>query len=250
LPFSSRPVAAPAWPARRGSKVGGRMSSHHSARFRGPASVDADECVGRSDLFLISAGRIFLLCLILRNAPAGLRSRGSSPLNRGGRPPTPRWRQAGAALAPSSSPVSPPVRGLPPLLLGPIILATLLASLRPCGHWISPTSTRPAQDVVARASDLALVLPAVVPIAGGPAGKRSSRTMLASTGVRLGKLRSQGHREAVLIGFHGGLVALPRAGPLVRAGSCHGVRNPVVGAVRRPSRPGARLRLVVPGSAP
>jgi hypothetical protein len=70
-----------------------------------------------------------------------------------------------------------------------IILATVLVSLRIVGMDLAPSITERLQDVVPRVLTSALVLLLGIPIA--MAAGRILSTMLASTGVRLGKLRSQ-----------------------------------------------------------
>ena len=93
--------------------------------------------------------------------------------------------QRGGGVAPEL----PPSRFAGYLIFWAIILATVLVSLRIVGMDLAPSITARLQDVVPRVLTAALVLLLGIPIA--MAAGRILGTMLASTGVRLGKLRSQ-----------------------------------------------------------
>lgn len=75
------------------------------------------------------------------------------------------------------------------LMFWAIILAAVLVSLRICGMDLAPSITARLQDVVPRVLTSALVLLLGIPIA--IAAGRILGTLLASTGVKLGKVRSQ-----------------------------------------------------------
>ncbi|HZE18537.1 MAG TPA: hypothetical protein VE402_00325, partial [Candidatus Angelobacter sp.] len=79
-----------------------------------------------------------------------------------------------------------------------IILAAILVSLRVVGMDLAPSITARLQDVVPRVLTSALVLLLGVPIA--MAAGRIIGTLLAQTGVRLGRLRSQ-MLVSVLVAF-------------------------------------------------
>jgi hypothetical protein len=132
-------------------------------------------------LFLISAGVFllgWLLATLLSRVVQGLFSLIGVDASYA------RLRQRGG-LAPELS----PSRFAGYLLFWAIILATVLVSLRIVGMDLAPSITARLQDVVPRVLTSALVLLLGVPIAMA-AGKIIG-TLLASTGVRLGKLRSQ-----------------------------------------------------------
>jgi hypothetical protein len=95
-----------------------------------------------------------------------------------------RLRTAGG-LAPELS----PSRLAGYFIFWAILLAAILVSLRVVGMDLAPSITARLQDVVPRVLTSALVLLLGIPIAVG-AG-RIIGTLLMSTGVRLGKLRSQ-----------------------------------------------------------
>ncbi|HEY2924131.1 MAG TPA: hypothetical protein VGJ98_04125 [Candidatus Eisenbacteria bacterium] len=95
-----------------------------------------------------------------------------------------RLRSAGG-LAPELS----PSRLAGYVIFWAILLAAVLVSLRVVGMDLAPSITERLQDVVPRVLTSALVLLLGIPIAVG-AG-RIIGTLLASTGVRLGRLRSQ-----------------------------------------------------------
>jgi len=132
-------------------------------------------------LFLISAGVFlvgWLLATLLSRLVQGLFSLIGVDASYA------RLRQRGG-LAPELS----PSRFAGYLLFWAIILATLLVSLRVVGMDLIQSITARLQDVVPRVVTSALVLLLGVPIAVA-AGKIIA-TMLASTGVRIGKVRSQ-----------------------------------------------------------
>lgn|GEM_PF-981772 len=141
-------------------------------------------------LFLISAG-VFLLGWIL----ATLFSRLVQALFAliGLDASYARLRQGGVM-----APELPPSRFAGYLIFWAIILATILVSLRIVGMDLAPSITARLQDVVPRVLTSALVLLLGVPIA--MAAGRILGTMLASTGVRLSKLRSQ-ILASVLVAF-------------------------------------------------
>ena len=87
------------------------------------------------------------------------------------------------------APELPPSRFAGYLMFWAIILAAVLVSLRIVGMDLAPSITARLSDVVPRVLTSALVLLLGIPIA--MAAGRILGTMLASTGVRLGKLRSQ-----------------------------------------------------------
>jgi len=87
------------------------------------------------------------------------------------------------------TPELPPSRFAGYLMFWAIILAAVLVSLRICGMDLAPSITERLQDVVPRVLTSALVLLLGIPIA--MAAGRILSTMLASTGVKLGKVRSQ-----------------------------------------------------------
>jgi len=95
-----------------------------------------------------------------------------------------RLRRDGAA-----APEIPPSRFAGYLLFWAIILATAVVALRIVGMDLAPSITARLQDVVPRVLTSALVLLLGIPIAVA-AGKIIG-ALLASTGVRLGRLRSQ-----------------------------------------------------------
>ena len=86
-------------------------------------------------------------------------------------------------------PELPPSRFAGYLMFWAVILASVLVSLRIVGMDLAPSITARLSDVVPRVLTSALVLLLGVPIA--MAAGRILGSMLASTGVRLGKLRSQ-----------------------------------------------------------
>jgi hypothetical protein len=87
------------------------------------------------------------------------------------------------------APELPPSRFAGYLMFWAIILASVLVSLRVCGMDLAPSITARLQDVVPRVLTSALVLLLGIPIA--MAAGRILSTMLASTGVKLGKVPSQ-----------------------------------------------------------
>ena len=87
------------------------------------------------------------------------------------------------------APELPPSRFAGYLMFWAVILASVLVSLRIVGMDLAPSITARLSDVVPRVLTSALVLLLGIPIA--MAAGRILGTMLASTGVRLGKLRSQ-----------------------------------------------------------
>ncbi|HZE18571.1 MAG TPA: hypothetical protein VE402_00495 [Candidatus Angelobacter sp.] len=93
-------------------------------------------------------------------------------------------REAGGPV-----PEFPPSRFAGYLAFWSIILASIMVSLRIMGMDLAPSITARLQDVVPRVLTSALVLLLGIPIAAG-AG-RIIGTLLSSTGVRLGRLRSQ-----------------------------------------------------------
>jgi mechanosensitive ion channel-like protein len=95
-----------------------------------------------------------------------------------------RLRQHGV-LAPEL----PPSRFAGYIMFWAIILAAVLISLRIVGMDLAPSIAARLQDVVPRVLTSALVLLLGIPIA--LAAGRVLGAMLASTGVRLGRLRSQ-----------------------------------------------------------
>ena len=95
-----------------------------------------------------------------------------------------RLRSAGG-LAPEL----PPSRLAGYMIFWSILLAAVLVSLRVVGMDLAPSITARLQDVVPRVLTSALVLLLGIPIAVG-AG-RIIGTLLTSTGVRVGRLRSQ-----------------------------------------------------------
>ncbi len=104
-----------------------------------------------------------------------------------------RLRQQGA-LAPELS----PSRFAGYLMFWAIILAAIMVSLRVVGMDLVPSISARLQDVVPRVLTSALVLLLGVPIA--MAAGRIISTLLAQTGVRLGRLRSQ-MLVSVLVAF-------------------------------------------------
>jgi len=95
-----------------------------------------------------------------------------------------RLREAGGP-----APEFPPSRFAGYITFWSIILASIMVSLRIMGMDLAPSITARLQDVVPRVLTSALVLLLGIPIAAG-AG-RIIGTLLSSTGVRLGRLRSQ-----------------------------------------------------------
>jgi len=87
------------------------------------------------------------------------------------------------------APELPPSRFAGYLMFWAIILAAVMVSLRIVGMDLAPSITERLQDVVPRVLTSALVLLLGIPIA--MAAGRILGTMLASTGVRFGKVRSQ-----------------------------------------------------------
>ncbi len=104
-----------------------------------------------------------------------------------------RLRQQGG-VAPELS----PSRFAGYIIFWAIILAAVLVSLRVAGMDLAPSITARLQDVVPRVLTSALVLLLGVPIA--MAAGRIISTLLAQTGVRLGRLRSQ-MLVSVLVAF-------------------------------------------------
>ncbi len=95
-----------------------------------------------------------------------------------------KLRSAGG-LAPELS----PSRFAGYIMFWAILLAAVLVSLRVVGMDLAPSITARLQDVVPRVLTSALVLLLGIPIA--MAAGRIIGTLLATTGVRLGRLRSQ-----------------------------------------------------------
>ncbi len=95
-----------------------------------------------------------------------------------------RLRRAG-----DPAPELPPSRFVGYLLFWAILLAACVVSLRIIGMDLAPSITARLQDVVPRVLTSALVLLLGIPIAVG-AG-RMIGSLLTSTGVKLGRLRSQ-----------------------------------------------------------
>jgi hypothetical protein len=95
-----------------------------------------------------------------------------------------RLRRAGGP-----APEIPPSRFAGYLVFWAILLATAVVALRIVGMDLAPSITARLQDVVPRVLTSALVLLLGIPIAVG-AG-RIIGSLLMSTGVRLGRLRSQ-----------------------------------------------------------
>ena len=141
-------------------------------------------------LFLISAG-VFLLGWILATLLSRLIQALFSAI--GLDASYARLRQGGAF-----APELPPSRFAGYLIFWSIILASILVSLRIVGMDLAPSITARLQDVVPRVLTSALVLLLGIPVA--MAAGRILSTMLASTGVRLGKVRSQ-VLVSVLIAF-------------------------------------------------
>ena len=104
-----------------------------------------------------------------------------------------RLRQQGG-LAPELS----PSRFAGYIIFWAILLAAVLVSLRVAGMNLAPSITARLQDVVPRVLTSALVLLLGVPIA--MAAGRIISTLLAQTGVHLGRLRSQ-MLVSVLVAF-------------------------------------------------
>jgi len=141
-------------------------------------------------LFLISAG-VFLLGWILATLLSRLVQSLFSLI--GVDASYARLRQQGG-LAPELS----PSRFAGYIMFWAIILAAILVSLRVVGMDLAPSITARLQDVVPRVLTSALVLLLGVPIA--MAAGRIIGTLLAQTGVRLGRLRSQ-MLVSVLVAF-------------------------------------------------
>jgi len=141
-------------------------------------------------LFLISAG-VFLLGWILATLLSRLVQSLFSLI--GVDASYARLRQQGG-LAPELS----PSRFAGYIMFWAIILAAILVSLRVVGMDLAPSITARLQDVVPRVLTSALVLLLGVPIA--MAAGRIISTLLAQTGVHLGRLRSQ-MLVSVLVAF-------------------------------------------------
>jgi hypothetical protein len=87
------------------------------------------------------------------------------------------------------APEFPPSRLAGYVMFWAILIAAVLVSLKIVGMDLAPSITARLQDVVPRVLTSALVLLLGIPVAVG--GGRIIGTLLATTGVRLGRLRSQ-----------------------------------------------------------